>query len=111
MHNVLLDANIYDRLKEDSEGREQLRVACERKIVRVVTNFIIQSELEKSPFGGIPQYFPVTLIADTVAIAGLAVAGLAIPGSGDVFSAHLGTGTTKHSGDAVTANTASNSAD
>jgi hypothetical protein len=109
MHTLLLDTNIYDSLANDQATRDRVKTATEQGILRVVINSIVRDELTKSPFRGIPDFFPVELIADSVMVPGLAIPGLARPGKGNVFAAHIGN--SRQGKDAVIADSASNYAD
>lgn len=109
MQTVMLDGNVFDKLVPDDGTRFLIRAACEKKLVRVVISPVVMKELECSPFGGIPDFFPVDVIVESVAVAGLAIAGLARPGNGEIFSSHLGT--SNKGGDAVIADSASSYAD
>jgi len=101
----MLDGNVFDLLKSDDDTRALIKSACEKKQIRIIISPVVMKELERSPFGGIPYFFPVEVIVESVAVAGLAIAGLAMPGNGTIFSAHLGT--SNKGSDAVIADSAS----
>ena len=109
MHALMLDGNVFDRLAVDDATREQVSRACEAGLVRILISPVVQRELEASPFGRVPDFFPFEIVVESVAVAGLAIAGLAIPGEGKVFSKHLGN--SKKGADAVIADSASAYAD
>lgn len=109
MTRVLLDTMIYDRLALDHAVRRLVRERIASVAITVVVSPIVLFELKDSSFKGIPDFFPVEVIADAVAIAGHAVAGLVRPGEGKVFAAHLGY--SKKSKDAIIAETASSDCD
>jgi len=109
MYTLLLDTNIYDLLAIDQTSRDRVSTAIAQGILRVVINSIIRDELAKSPYRGIPDFFLVEIIADSVVVPGLAIPGLARPGKGDVFAAHIGS--SRQGKDAVIADSASNYAD
>jgi hypothetical protein len=109
MHSLLLDCHIYDRLAIDQTTRDRVKTACAQNLIRVLVNPVILGELKSSPFGDIPDFFPLQLIADSVVVPGLAIPGLARPGKGKVFADHIGT--SKQGKDAVIADSASNYAD
>jgi len=105
MQTVMLDGNVFDLLKSDDETRALVKNACEKKQIRIIISPVVMKELERSPFGGTPDFFPVEVIVESVAVAGLAIAGLAMPGNGAIFSTHLGT--SNKGSDAVIADSAS----
>jgi hypothetical protein len=109
MHTLLFDTNIYDLLAGDQITCDRVKTGIARGSLRVVINSIVRDELAKSPFRGIPDFFPVELLADSVMVPGLAIPGLARPGKGNVFAAHIGS--SKQGKDAVIADSASNFAD
>lgn len=104
MVKMLLDSNIYDLLAKDTRTCNLLQKACASSKVKVIASPVVRIELEDSPFGGIPDFFPVELVVDRVAIPGLAIPGLVTPGSGTIFSDHIGE--SKQTKDAVIADAA-----
>lgn len=109
MHALMLDGNIFDRLAADNYTRKLLNNACSAGLVRVLVSPVVQRELEASHFGGIPTFFPVEIVIESVAVAGLARADLATPGDAEIFTKHLGN--SKKGADAVIVNSASTYAD
>ena len=97
----MFDSNVFDKLATDDCTRSLVRAACRNNLIRIVVSPVVVKELEESPFCKIPDFIPIDVIADTVFVPGLAVAGLAMPGSGKVFSKHLGK--SKKGADAVIA--------
>jgi predicted nucleic acid-binding protein len=86
---AILDTNIYDRLDGDSVARTLARrLVVAGKLTAVVPRTIAE-ELWKSPFGGIPGFFPTEYAGNTVGRCGIIRAGDSM-GSGQVFDAHLG---------------------
>lgn len=109
MQTVMLDANIFDKIARDSTTQAAVKAATESAQIRVIVSPVAMQELLKSPFGGIPEFFPVEVVVDSVAVAGLAIPGLARPGDGNVFRAHIGS--SRKGADAVIADSASTYAD
>ena len=90
MKTVMFDGNIFDKLRDDESMRSVVSGACKRGSIRVVISPTVMLELKSSPFRGVPDYFPVEVVAESVAVPGLAIPGLAFPGKGEVFAQHLG---------------------
>ena len=109
MTRVLLDTMIYDKLATDHTTRQLVSKKISSRAIAVVVSPIVLFELKDSSFEGVPDFFPVDIIAEAVTIAGHAVPGLVRPGDGKVFAAHLGK--SKKSKDAIIADTASSDCD
>ena len=109
MTKVLLDGNIYDRLRDDTEARNRLALGVEAGQVRVIATPVVAGELAESPFGGIPTFFPVSVEPEAVAVCGYARFGMARMGSGETYSAHRGQ--SKKIKDAILADSADKLAD
>ena len=109
MKTIILDGNIYDLLDNDDATKKLIHRMIESKKIEVAVPRIVLEELKRSPFNGVPDFFPIKNISDGVAVVGLAVAGAVIVGDGKTYSSHLGT--SKKSKDAVLAETASNYSD
>ena len=90
MNTIVLDSNIYDRLATDPTRCDCLRELIHQGLVEVLVSPVVHDQLLASPFNGVPSLFPVRLISEAVAIAGVAKAGLARVGTGEVFTQHLG---------------------
>lgn len=104
MTRVLLDGNIYDKLKADETTRRLIYEKIVAGILVVIASPIVVDELNESPFNGLPDFFPVKQITEAIAVAGYARAGLARVSNGEVYDAHRGT--SKKSKDAIIAETA-----
>lgn len=104
MKRILLDGNIYDKLAADQQCRKLLAAHIAAGRVDVVATLVVVDELQESPFGGLPDWFPVTTEPESAFVLGHARLGMARLGSGDVFTAHRGdSGQTK---DAIMADSA-----
>jgi hypothetical protein len=90
MTKVVLDANIWDKLAKDSEACERIRSMCEAAQLEVVVPDTLLRELEVSPFGGVPDWFPTQLTSDNVFVCDHSRLGSARLGDGEIFSAHRG---------------------
>jgi len=108
MKTILLDSNVYDKLNNDV-SRDLISKFIRSQKIKVVAPQIVLDEMKNSPFKGIPDFFPVEVIPDGVAVAGLARAGTAIVSEGKVFKKHLGD--SKKSKDAIISETAKNFSD
>ena len=89
MNTVLFDTNVFDRLASDAELQAEVRTAVERRLLKVIVTRTIADELGKSPFNGVPDFFPYEYVGNTVGRVGLLCAGDSI-GGGEVFDNHLG---------------------
>jgi len=58
---ILLDGNIYDQLATDAYTRTMLAMLVAKGSIRVIATPTVVHELSKSPFGGLPTWFPVDL--------------------------------------------------
>jgi hypothetical protein len=58
---ILLDGNIYDRLFADQYTCTKLTLLIAKGSVRVIATPTVVAELTKSPFLGVPKWFPVDL--------------------------------------------------
>lgn len=105
VQTVMLDGNIFDLLAKDSLTRDLIRDLVGQKYIRIIISPVVMQELRSSPFRGIPDFFPVDIIVESVAVVGLAIVDLAICGDGTIFSPHLGT--SSKGSDAVIADSAS----
>ncbi|WP_018610103.1 hypothetical protein [Uliginosibacterium gangwonense] len=108
MIKVLLDANIYDQLEKNPDTRQAIAQLINDQAITVMISRSVAEELYKSPFKGIPNFFPYKLVRNTVARAGLMCAGDSL-GSGEVYQAHLGN--SKKKNDALIVDAASWHAD
>jgi hypothetical protein len=103
--DVLLDTNVYDLLREDSDTRERLTGLVGRGAIRVVVTPKVNDELRAGPFAGCPTWFPVTRLPESVAVLGHARLGAARLGEGRVYTAHRGA--SRKVADAIIADSAS----
>ncbi len=87
--NVVLDTNIYDTLTENPEYCTVIRTLIESGLLSVIVTRTVVEELFRSPFNGIPDFFPTSYELNTVSRAGIMKAGDRL-GRGDVYCSHLG---------------------
>jgi len=106
---VLFDCNIYDQLAADVERRGRLTEFITRGEIRVIATPILLDELVASPFGGLPDWFPIPVEVENVAVWGHARYGMARYGEGHVYSKHRGS--TNKIKDAILADSADALAD
>ena len=90
MTTILLDSHIYDCLEEDVDARQQLTSLVTSGMVTVVVTPKVVDELKDSPFGGVPEWFPVTIEPEAVFVLGHARLGMARLSQGDVYKEHRG---------------------
>lgn len=84
MTTVLLDGNVYDKLQADPEACATLRALVRSALARVIATPIVCDELQRSPFGGLPDWFPVTVEAESVTVLGYAHLDMTRLGDGEV---------------------------
>jgi len=87
---VLLDGNIYNRLDTDPGTRSKLQQLIAAGAVRVIATPVLVDELTASPFGGLPNWFPVEVEAESTSVLGYARLGMARLGEGDIYTKHRG---------------------
>jgi hypothetical protein len=104
---VLFDSNIYDRLAKDVATRERINALVLSGSMCVIVSRTVAEELRQSPFQGVPDFFPIKHVGNTVGDVKMAVNDSI--GSGEVFNAHRGI--SKKTGDAYVADAASCYAD
>lgn len=90
MTTILLDANVYDKLQADAESRATLRGLVDRGSAKVIATPMVLDELRSSPFGGIPEWFPVTVEAESVTVLGYAPLGMTKLSKGAIYGEHRG---------------------
>ncbi len=104
MRTILLDCNIYDLLESDGSTVVNINKLIRAGSLKVLVTRTVAEELGKSPFQGVPKFFPTEFKGNTVGRLGLMTCSDSI-GEGAVFDAHLGT--SKHVNDALIADAAS----
>lgn len=104
MVRVLLDSNIYNCVEAENTTRIRIAEMIASGTIEVVASPVIVNELRDSPFGDVPDFFPVKRITEAVFVVGIAVVGLARVGDGKIFNAHRGESTKTK--DAIIADTA-----
>lgn len=109
MSRVLLDSNIYDKLEHDEEARKKLAAAVDHCQIKVIATPVVADEMRQSPFCGFPDFFPISIEAEAVAVIGHACLGMARLGPGDVYTAHRGS--SNNTKDAIIADSADKLAD
>jgi hypothetical protein len=109
MAKVLLDGNVYDKLSQDEEARERLAQLIKRGQIEVIATPVVVDELTKSPFRGLPPWFPISKQPEAVTVLGYARLGAARLSSGKVYRRHRGE--SKKIPDAIIAHSADAMAD
>ena len=109
MKTILFDCNIYDRLASDQTTRIRLASLVSRGQVRVIATPKVIDELNKSPFGGVPNWFPVDAELEAVFVLDHGRLSMARLGPGDVYESHRGT--SNKVADAIIADSADDLAD
>jgi hypothetical protein len=109
MIRAVLDANIWDKLAADDQARERIRSLCDATELEIVVPDTLLRQLEQSPFGGVPDWFPTDVIVDSVFVLDHSRLDSARLGEGDVFTAHRGK--SRQISDAVIVDAADSDAD
>lgn len=109
MNTVLLDCHIYDKLAIDRETCGAVRSLVDRGVIRIIATPMVLDELRESPFGGIPDWFPVVVEAESVTVLDYAHLGMTALGDGEVYTAHRGA--SQKIPDAIIADSANSLAD
>ena len=109
MTKLLLDGNVYDKLSQDQRTKEVLARLIEARQVEALATPVVVGELTASPFGGLPDWFPISRVPEAVTVLGYARLGAARLSSGEVYRKHRGT--SKKIPDAIIAHSANALAD
>jgi hypothetical protein len=109
MHTIFLDSNIYDLLEKRQDLHARLQALVAAGDVRVIVTPVMCQELSASPFRGVPQWFPIQLMPESVCVADHAFSDMAFTGPGDVFRDHRGM--SEQHPDAIAADSAATFAD
>ena len=70
---ILLDGNIYNKIEPDSSLIKKLNGLIKLEKVTIICNRVVERELIESPYGGIPNWFPVKTINEPGAFIGYAI--------------------------------------
>ncbi len=89
--------------------RESLANLVARRAIRIIVTPVLVGELLESPFGGVPDWFPIETEPDSVAALGHWSLGMAQFGSAEVYRAHRGS--SDKTADAIIADSAASLAD
>ena len=90
MNRIVLDANIWDKLAVDAPGRERLGSLVSASAIEIIVPDTLLQQLEASPFGGVPDWFAVNVIPDSVFVLDHSRLDHARLGDGEVFTAQRG---------------------
>lgn len=85
---VFLDSNIYDKLAEDETSTRIIQSLIKTSDLEILVSPTIYKELRQSPFKGVPHFFPVKYIGESVLVAGGHVGDRC--GTGEILQNHLG---------------------
>lgn len=70
---ILLDGNIYDRIENDEPLIKMIANLSKSGKITIICNQVVERELQESPYGGIPCWFPVKIINEPGAYIGYAI--------------------------------------
>lgn len=85
---VLFDTNIYDMFSKDTTSQKMVQNLIQSGNLEVFVSPTICDELFLSPFKGVPPFFPVNYIGESVLVAGGHVGDRC--GTGEILQKHLG---------------------
>ena len=63
---IHFDSNIYDHLDSDPETRSILSSLVHRGSIRIIATPKVVDELNDSPFCGLPEWFPIEVLPESV---------------------------------------------
>ena len=104
MINITLDSNIYGLIDVSVNTKKAIRVLVNARKITIYAPEHVIHELEKSPFNGLPNWFCIEKVRDSVFVAGITPYGNGTLGGGRVYDEHLGD--SKKYDDAIIADTA-----
>lgn len=109
MPRIILDSNIWNALAGDERARARVQYLVDQRALRVLIPDTLLRELQKSPWKGVPEWFPTENASDSVFVAGHSRAGRSRVSDGGIYSAHKGE--SRQVADAMLADFASKDAD
>lgn len=89
-NRFLLDGNIYDLLAVEAPVQRDILALIRANRAEIVATPVVIGELRRSHFGGLPNWFPVNVVPEAIAISGLARSGIARSSAGKMYRLHLG---------------------
>src|SRR5437870_13374817 len=84
----LLDGNVYNLLEAEPAVCAQIRSLTDFGLIEIVASPVLVTELQRSPFRGIPAWFNVVVQPEGIAISGLARSGMARSSTGAMYRQH-----------------------
>jgi hypothetical protein len=90
MVRLLLDTDIYTDLANEPEIRGTLAGVLSAGTVEVIVTPKVRDQLRRGPFGGVPDWFPITILPESVFVLGHGRLDQARLGEGDVYGQHRG---------------------
>jgi len=91
MKKIIFDTNSYDQIAVHPETIETIRHCIEENRIQIMITMSIINELKKSHFKGVPAWFPVLQIPESVFLLDECYLDDAMFGEGNVFEQHKGT--------------------
>ena len=91
MKKIIFDANSYDQLAAHPETIEIVRHCIEKNKITILITRTIMDELKTSPFKGVPDWFFVQQIPESVFLLDYCYLDDARLGDGEVYEQHKGT--------------------
>ena len=96
MTKVVLDCNVWDKLALFTEAQNRIRRLCFAGEMEIVVPDTLHRELKVSPFQGIPDWFPVRIVSDSLFVLDHSRLNHARLGEGNVYREHLGESTSRN---------------
>ena len=109
MKKIVLDTNIFNHIESDDVIKTLINSLINSNKIEIIVPANVVRELNEGPFQGVPDWFEVKQITDSVFILDHTPLGEGRLGSGEVFSEHKGE--SKNISDAVIVDTAATDAD
>lgn len=88
MKTVILDTNIYDKLRDKLITRKLIKNLIDKAKLLIIMPRSVAEELHLSPLKEVQSYFPIKFVGNTVGNVNMAVCDAI--GSGEVFNKHVG---------------------
>lgn len=66
--SVVFDCNVFDQIAHDETARQRIRALVDAGALSVLVPPTLRDELARSPFAGVPPWFPWQAIPDSVFI-------------------------------------------
>lgn len=90
MKKIIFDTNCFDQIAKTPNIVAVIRTCIEKKKIQVIVTRTIIDELNDSPFKGVPDWFPVLKLPESVFLLDYSLMDEDRPGEGKVYERHKG---------------------